>query len=286
MKFAYYPGCSLQSTAKEFDLSARALCKALNIELLEIPDWNCCGATAAHAASQYLPLAFASRNLFLAEQMGLNIMAPCAACYQSLTKANQKVIADPALREKINEITGQSYQGGVKVYSLLDIIGSLDPAQIQSRVVRSLNGLKVAAYYGCLLVRPRQVVNIDDSENPQVMDRLMQAAGADTVNWSHKVECCGASLSVTCEEVCLKMVRDILNSAVEAGADCIVCACPQCHFNLDVRQERINKAYGTKFTMPIFYFSQLLGLSMGLDNSDLSLNTHFVNTKGVLSRVG
>ncbi|MCL5779646.1 MAG: CoB--CoM heterodisulfide reductase iron-sulfur subunit B family protein [Firmicutes bacterium] len=286
MKVAYYPGCSLHSVAREYDSSTRAVCQALGIELVEIPDWNCCGASAAHASSEYLPTALSARNLHLAEKMGLNVTSPCAACYQSLAQANWKMTGNEKLREKINEAVGQSYQGGVKVLSIIDVFTGASIDKIQSQVVQSLKGLKVAVYYGCLLVRPPKVVSIDDSENPQALDNLIRATGAEPVDWSHKVECCGGSLSVTNEEVSLKMVKDILASATRAGANCIIDACPQCHLNLDMRQKKINKIYNTNLNIPILYFTQLLGLALGIEPVHLSMDSHFVSTGSVVSLVG
>ncbi|MDO7788142.1 CoB--CoM heterodisulfide reductase iron-sulfur subunit B family protein [Desulforamulus aquiferis] len=286
MRVAYYPGCSLQSVAKEYDSSTRAVSKALGIELIEIPDWNCCGASAAHASSEYLATALSARNLCLAEEMKLNVTSPCAACYQSLAHANWKLTRDQDLLAKINQAVEQPYQGGVKVLSIIDVFNEIGVDKIQSRVLQPLQGLRVAVYYGCLLVRPPQVVSIDDSENPQLLDNLIKATGAETVEWSHKVECCGGSLSVTNEEVSLKMVKDILSSAAAAGALCIVDACPQCHLNLDMRQKKINKLYNTNFNIPIIYFTQLLGLAMGIQAKELNMKTHFVNTDPVTSLVG
>lgn len=283
MKVAYYPGCSLQSIAQEYDLSTRAVGKALGIDLIEIPDWNCCGASAAHASSEYLGTALSSRNLHLAEKMGLNVTSPCAACYQSLAYANWKMTGDKVLREKINQAVGQPYNGGVKVLSIIDVFAEAGTEALREKVVQKLEGLKVAVYYGCLLVRPPKVVSIDDSENPQVLDNLIRATGAEPLDWSHKVECCGGSLAVTNEEVCLKMVKDILTGATRAGAVCIINACPQCHFNLDVSQKKINKVYNTNFNIPILYFTQLIGLAMGIRPGQLKMEDHFTDTEPVAS---
>jgi len=282
MRMAYYPGCSLHSMAKDYDSSVRAVSQAFGIELVEVPDWNCCGASAAHASSKYLPLAFCARNLHLCEKMGLDVTSPCASCYQSLAYANWKLTGDSELRQKINEATGQPYQGGVRVLPIIDVFTNVGIEKIQSRMMKSLKGLKVAVYYGCLLVRPSNVVSIDDQENPQVLDRLINATGALTLDWPHKVECCGGSLSVTNEEVSLKMVRDILSAATEVGADCIVNACPQCHFNLCMKQDKINKVYKTGFQIPILYFTQLMGLAMGIKSDDLGIDSDSFS-KSILS---
>ncbi|MDQ0287540.1 heterodisulfide reductase subunit B [Desulfofundulus luciae] len=285
MKFAYYPGCSLETSGKEYDLSTRAVSKHLGIELTEVPDWSCCGATAGHSTSHLLALALPARNLALAEETGLDVTAPCAACYQRLALACHELNQNPQLREKVNEITGRPFHGKIKVISILEVISSVGLEQIRAQVVKPLKGLKIAAYYGCLLVRPR-AIQIDDPENPQIIEQIMQAAGADTVDWPHKTECCGASLAVSNEEVAIPMVSRILKAAAFSGANCLVCACPLCHFNLDMRQLKVNRLRGTNYHLPVFYFTQLLGVAMGLNPQDLSLHTHFVDTGQVLKLVG
>lgn len=284
MRVAYYPGCSLLSMAKDYDSSVRAVSQALGIQLVEVPDWNCCGASAAHASSKYLHIALSARNLHLCEGIGLDVTSPCAACYQSLAYANYRLTGDFELRQKINQATEQPYQGGVRVLSIVDVLTSVGSDKIQSLLRQSLKGLKVAVYYGCLLVRPSNVVSIDDEEDPQVLDRLISATGAQTLDWSHKVECCGGSLSVTNEEVSMKMVRDILTAAKEVGADCIINACPQCQFNLAMQQDKINKAYGADFQMPILYFTQLLGQDLGIDSNELGIDKRLIE-KILLSKV-
>lgn len=286
MKYAYYPGCCYHTSAKEYEFSTRVVAKNLGLELVEVPDWSCCGSTAAHSKSHLLSVALPARNLAIAEEMGLDLAAPCAACYQRLAGANKQLIEDNNLREKVNRITGRVYNGTVKVKSMVEAIELIGPEDIRVQVVRPLKGLKVAAYYGCFLVRPPWVTNYDDPENPTSLDSLMRLAGAETLDWSHKTECCGASLSISNEDIVVKMVSRILKAAVESGANCLVTACPLCHFNLDLRQQRCNKILGTKFNLPVFYFTQLLGVAMGLNHRDLCLNTHFVDTKKALRLIG
>ncbi|MBE3589045.1 MAG: CoB--CoM heterodisulfide reductase iron-sulfur subunit B family protein [Thermoanaerobacteraceae bacterium] len=285
MKFAYYPGCSLDSSAREFDLSTRAVSKHLGIEYVEVPDWSCCGASPGHSTSQLLALSLAARNLALAESTGLDVTAPCAACYHRLALACHELTGNQELREEVNQITGRPFNATIKVRSILEVITSVGLEEIAARVVRPLTELKIAAYYGCLLVRPRSI-QVDDPENPQIIEKIMAAIGAQTVHWSHKTECCGASLAVSNEEVAIPMVFRILKAASLAGANCLVSACPLCHFNLDMRQGKVNQTLGTDFHLPVFYFTQLLGVAMGLDSRDLSLNTHFVDTAQVLKLVG
>ncbi|WP_347489165.1 CoB--CoM heterodisulfide reductase iron-sulfur subunit B family protein [Desulfoscipio sp. XC116] len=285
MKYAYFPGCSEHSSGKEYDLSSRALCRALDVELVEIPDWSCCGSTPGHSTSHLLGVALAARNLAIIEGMGLDCTTPCAACYQRLAMANVEMQTNPELCEKVNWATGKPYHGGIRVKSMLEVICELDPALIAAKTVRSLRNLKVAVYYGCLMVRPKEI-QVDDPENPMLMDDLLQVVGARTVNWNSKTECCGASLAISNEDVVLKLTQKIFADAAQAGADCIAAACPLCHFNLDMRQKKVNQVFGTDYRLPVLYFTQLVGLAVGLKPSALGFNTHFVDTKQVLKLVG
>lgn len=286
MKLAYYPGCCHHTSAMEYDVSTRVVSGALGLELIEIPDWNCCGSSAAHNRSHLLSLALPARNLAIAEDMGLDLTAPCAACYQRLALASRKLADDPALLEKVNQVTGRSYRATNKVKSIVEVYASLDPDYIRGFVKKPLSGLKIAAYYGCFLVRPPSPVTIDDPENPLMMEKIMQTAGAVTVDWPHKTECCGASHSISNEEIVNMLVTGILRAAADSGANCLVTACPLCHFNLDLRQRKLNKNHGAEFNLPVFYFTQLLGVALGLEYKELSLHTHFTDTKPVLQLVG
>lgn len=286
MKYAYYPGCCYHTSAKEYEVSTRVVSGKLSLELMEIPDWSCCGSTAAHSRSHLLSLALPARNLAIAEEMGLDVAAPCAACFQRLAAANKKLVEERGLRETVNGVTGRPYGGTVKVKSMVEVIDSLPPEKISAGITRPLQGLKVAAYYGCFLVRPPWVTGYDDPENPVSLDRLMRLAGAETVDWPHKTECCGASLSISNEDIVLKLVNRILQAARQSGANCLVTACPLCHFNLDLRQQKCNKKLKTDYNMPVFYFTQLLGVAMGLDHKELCLNTHYIDTRSILKMVG
>jgi heterodisulfide reductase subunit B len=283
MKYAYYPGCSLHGTAKEYDLSTRAVCRELGIELQEVSDWNCCGSSSAHATNHLLAVALPARNLALVEAMGLDVAAPCAMCYSRLATAAYEMKQNPALRDTVREVTETDYQGRAQVKALVDVVVNQYGADaIKEKVKKPLTGLKVAAYYGCLLVRPPAVTGFDDPENPQSLDRLITALGGEPVNWSHKVECCGAGAVLAKPDIIIKLVNDILGAAKLAGADCIVTACPMCQSNLDSRQTTVERKYGNKYGLPIYYFTQLLGLSLGLPASALGLSTHFVDTINVL----
>ncbi|MHB0912068.1 MAG: CoB--CoM heterodisulfide reductase iron-sulfur subunit B family protein [Armatimonadota bacterium] len=266
MKYAYYPGCSLSSTAKEYDMSTRAVCEALGIELVEIPDWNCCGASSAHSMNHELGLALPLRDLAKAEEMGLDVIAPCAACFNRMKAASLA--------------RGSS----VKVLSLLEVIDSLGAEKIKSLVKRDLSALKPACYYGCLLVRPKEV-GFDDPENPMSLDRIMAALGAGPVDWPHKNECCGAGLSLSKPEIVVKLAGDILAMAKLSGANCVATACPLCQGNLDMRQTQAEQARGEKFGLPVFYFTQLLGLAFGLPEKSLGLERLMVDPRPALTEV-
>lgn len=286
MKYAYFPGCCYHTSAKEYEVSTRSVSKKAGLELVEIPDWNCCGSTAAHGKSRLLSLALPARSLAKAEEMGLDVTASCAACFQRLAVASKKLSADPVLLEKVGKIIERPFEARVKVKSSVEVFNSFDPEQLRDKIVSPLAGLKVAAYYGCFLVRPPEVVGYDDPENPQAIDRLMQLIGAGTVDWPHKTECCGASHSITNEEIVFNLVGRILKAAQDSGANCVVTACPLCHFNLDLRQQRLNNKFGTSFNLPVFYFTQLVGLAMGLDYKELSLYSHYIDPFKLLKSAG
>ncbi|HEY3316115.1 MAG TPA: CoB--CoM heterodisulfide reductase iron-sulfur subunit B family protein [Bacillota bacterium] len=283
MKYAYYPGCSLHSTATEYDATTRAVCAALGVELAEIPDWNCCGATSAHATNHLLSLALPARDLVKAENMGLDVVAPCAACYSRMATTLHETKGNEVLRRKVSEIIGADFAATAKAKSLLEVLAvDVGPKVVETKVQKPLKGLKVAAYYGCLLVRPPDVTGWDDAENPQSMERLMTALGAEAVDWPFKTECCGASLSVSRTDVVLKLVNDILAMAKSCGADALVCACPMCQANLDGRQPAVEKAYKTTYHLPVFYFTQLMSLAMGIDEWKLGFRRHSIDPRELL----
>lgn len=285
MKLAYYPGCSLETSAREYNRSVQLVSRLMGVELCEIPDWSCCGASAGHTTSRLLALALAARNLALAEETGLDMVAPCAACYQRLALARYELVTNAALREKVNGITQRPFNGNIRVKSIVEVLLSAGTDKINSLVVRPLKGLKVAAYYGCYLVRPR-AIQIDDAENPQVMEKILRAAGAEVVDWTHKTECCGASLAVSNEDVAIPIISRILKAALAAGANCIACACPLCHFNLDIRQAKARRYLPNYRPLPVLYLTQLLGLAMGQSERDLGLEAHFIETRSILKMVG
>lgn len=288
MKYAYFPGCSLHSTAKEYDLSTKAVADTLGIELIEIPDWICCGATPAHITMHLLSLALPVKNLIQARKMGsYEVITCCAACFSRLKIANHFMANDPVHGERVSEIVGEPYKGEVKVRHFLDVlINVYGLKNLSQRVIKKLDKLRVACYYGCLLTRPPEITQLDDLEEPHLMDDLMEVLGVGVVNWPYKTECCGASFSLTKTEIVLKLSCDILQMAQDEGAQVIVVACPLCQSNLDLRQSMINKRFAKNFNIPILYFTQLVGLALGLDPRKLGLNKHIVNPLRLMKAAG
>jgi len=283
MRFAYFPGCSLHSTAKEYGDSTTAVCRALGIELDEIPDWSCCGATSAHSMSHELAVALPARNLGLAERMGLDIVAPCAACYNRLKSAEAVMKNGGALPEEINSALEAKYTGAVAVRPLIEPLSAPETLEKLAGLIRKpLSGLKVACYYGCLLVRPPKVLRFDDPEDPQSLDNIVRTLGAEPVEWHYKNECCGASFSLTRVDIVHKMTHDILLRVKKSGADAIACACPLCQANLDMRQAEIERHYQTSFNLPVFYVTELMAAAMGLPGTKGWMGKHMVEVGSIV----
>lgn len=286
MSYVFYPGCSLEGTARDFGLSTVAVARALGIDLPELPDWTCCGSTAAHQSDPLLALALPAKNLASAAA-GRTVAVCCAACYSRLKTANHEIARDAATRRRVAEAIGRDYDGRTPVAHLLEIlVRDVGLKQIAGRVKRPLKDLRVVCYYGCLLSRPPEVTKFDDPENPTLMDRLTEAVGATAVDWPHKTECCGASYSITDVDTVLALSREILGMARAAGADAIVTACPLCQLNLDLRQKDIEANFGEPFNLPVFYFTQLLGLALGIAPRELGLGSLVVDPARVLASNG
>ena len=283
MKYAFFPGCSLESTAWDFDRSTRVACQTLGIELTDIPDWVCCGSTPAHCSNASLAVALPVLNLQKARVLDAPVMAACASCYARLRTANHKVRNDSGERERAERITQSSYGGEVEVHHLLDVLVNRYGAdRIREKVSRSLAGLKVACYYGCLLSRPPEIVAFDDAEHPSCMEQLVAAAGAEPVEWPMKTECCGAGLSLTSADVVCRLSRKLLSMARRAGADCVAVACPLCQVNLDLRQADARKAHGDLPPTPVLYITQLLGLALGRSPKELGIDALAVSADSLL----
>jgi len=282
LKYAYYPGCSLEATAREYGLSVRAVCSHLGIELTEIPDWSCCGASSGHSTSRRLAGILAGRNLALAEGMGMDIAVACPACYIRLRSAHNEMKSDDRLREELSSLMAVSYQAKHGIKHLLDIISNdVGLENLKDKVVKPLKGLKLAAYYGCYLVRPPEIVAFDDPENPQCLDALLDTLGAEVRDWSGKVDCCGGSLSLSKREIARQLVGELVEMARRAGAEALVTACPLCHANLEMRQ---GGADGNK--LPIFYFTELIGLALGIAEARSWFKKHLISPSGLLASYG
>lgn len=283
-KYAYYPGCSLHSTGSEYDISFRAVCDKIGLEIEEIKGWICCGTSPAHSSSKLLSLALPFENLCLASEMGMTeVVAPCASCFARLRTAAFEASEDPELAGQISEALNKPLPENMNILSPLEIFHSKD---LGAAVTKDLSGLKVACYYGCLLTRPSKIMQFDECEYPMAMDELLGSMGITTLDWSYKTECCGGALAMTRTDVVLKLTHDILEEARAVGVNAIAVACPLCHVNLDTRQEEVEQEYGVKYGLPIFYFTQLMGLAMGIPPDKLGLQKHFVGTDELLSEVG
>ena len=276
MKLAYYPGCSLHSTAAEYDISTRKVCAALGIELVKIKDWICCGSSPAHQCDDLMSVALPAKNLALMREMGdlKEVCAPCASCYSRLKSAQQR-LEDDDLRKDVETIIDAKYPDDIEVLHALDVItDKLGVDAVKEKVVKNLNGLKVACYYGCLITRPPKGTGRSQFENPTQMESLIEALGAEGVDWNMKTSCCGAAFALTKTDVVLELTRRILADAKAAGADVISVGCPLCHANLDGRQTQINSKFKTNFHIPIFYFTELMGLALGIEAKDLGVFKH------------
>jgi heterodisulfide reductase subunit B2 len=284
VKYAFYPGCSLDATAKEFYRSTLAMAGRLGLELTELEDWICCGSTAAHNSDPLLADALPAQNLRAAH--GRTVAVACASCYSRLKTANHHIAGDADVRAKVAQVVGADYDGLTPVRHLLEILVQDMRREVAAAITRPLTGLKVACYYGCLLTRPPEVTRFDDAENPTLMDRLLEAAGATPVDWPHKTECCGAAFSITDSALVVELTEKILSMAQAAGVDCIATACPLCQLNLDMRQRDVETRHGRRYNLPVFYFTQLLGLAMGCSPKEVSLDSLVVDPRPMLRSKG
>jgi len=286
MKFAYYPGCSAEGSGIEYGLSMERTAKILNFELEELQDWNCCGATSGHNTDKLLSLALPARNIAIAEKTGLDMVAPCAACYSRHRNTEHVIHNDPEMKAKIEDVIETELTGSSQTLSILDVLANkIGIEKITEKVKKPLAGMKAASYYGCLLVRPVEHTGFDDSEDPQSMDKIMRALGAETVDWSFKTECCGAALVTSRPDVGNPMLAKVLQNAKENGAECIVTACPLCMLNLDMRQKAAEKAVNSSFNIPIYYITELLAIACGDEPRTVGVNKHFVEAEKYLATV-
>lgn len=281
MKVTYYPGCSLEGTARDYAASVAAVAKALGVELVELGDWNCCGATAAHAIDHQAAIALAGRNLSLAQKEGRPLVAPCPLCFNRLKTAEKALLKDRG------ESFDIAYQGGIKIFDLADFLAQ-EPLlkRLADKVTHPLTGLKAVCYYGCMASRPPEITDAPDHENPQSLDRILGRLGVEVKPWSHKTDCCGASHLIARRDIVFRLVGRLYEKAVEAGANCIVVSCQMCQANLDLYQDKILRELGRSYRLPIFYFTELMGLALGLADARQWGDTHFVPPADLLAEMG
>ncbi len=286
MRYAYYPGCSLEATGKPYEESVSVVARALGMELVELEDWNCCGATAYMSVNEILSFSLSARNLCQAKKTGNTLVTPCSACYTNLRKTETYMVEFPEMKKKVDEALAEAnlrYDGGVVTKHFLQaIMEDVGPDKIKAHIKRPLSGLRVAPYYGCQIARPYGIE--DDSDNPMMLDNLLSLIGATPTYYPMKTVCCGGSLMGTREDVALRLCRNLLLCAEQYKAQCIAVTCPLCQLNLDAYQSAINKTYGTKFNLPIVYFTQLMGIAFGMDSKGLGLNQCIVPAKDVIAQ--
>ncbi|MEW6068446.1 MAG: CoB--CoM heterodisulfide reductase iron-sulfur subunit B family protein [Nitrospirota bacterium] len=288
MQIAYYPGCSLHASSKLYDIQCKKVLKVLGIDLKEIEDWNCCGATSAGKTDEFLSVALPARNLGIADATGLSeILIPCSSCY-SRTLVSQKILSeDPELRNKINTELSKKVQGKIKILSILDILVSkANSGEIAGKLIKKWEGLNPACYYGCLLTRFPCDIQISESiENPHGMETVCKVFGAEPIEWNYKTDCCGASAIVNDTDTSLILTSKIIKDAVARGANCFVTTCPMCQMNLDAYQDHVSERYGIQKKMPVFFITELLGIAMGLTPRELQIDRHFVDAFGLLKEL-
>lgn len=286
--FAYFPGCSADTTGISYTMSMNYVNNIMGVNFREIPDWNCCGASAASIENRDLGYALPARSLALAETLPDNpdVVAPCASCYNNLKRASVAARQDDDLRQHLSDLIKMPFKASNNVVSLLELYARPDMMSlVRQHAMKSLNGVKLACYYGCTLVRPAGVCEFDDVENPTSMDNLMAAVGAEPVNWGFKTECCGASNQVILADDTRPLINRIYRNAQACGAEAIVTACPLCWLNLDMREDEINRKFGTDYDMPVFYFTQILALAMGATLEQAGIDKHFKEATGFVKEV-
>ncbi len=276
MNVGYYPGCALHGSSNDYEQSLRACLGALDVQLDEMKDWICCGATAAHSLNHKLSLALPARNLAVAERDGFKqLFAPCPLCSMQLLKV-KKAVADERVRKELSEIVEADVSGRSEILNLIQMFEKIGVERLKSAVTAPLQSITAACYYGCLLTRPPDVVHFDDFEQPSSMETVLAALGAKTVEWNYKTECCGAGMTMSNEDIVLELAHKILGNAAEHGANCLVVACPMCHVNLDMKQAAVERRFGKELGMVVYYLSDLVGLALGLSAEQLGINRHFV----------
>jgi heterodisulfide reductase subunit B len=284
-EYAYFPGCSLEKLAVSYHDSTMEASKKLGVTLKELDDWNCCGSTTYFHIDELLAYTLTARNLAIAEKTGLDVVAPCSACYKNMFFTAVHMKKDPDLTEHINfalEEDNLKFSGNINVRHLLEMFAQdIGPEEIKSKVTKPLEGLKVAPYYGCQILRPKK--DHEEVENPRYFEDLLTAIGASPIEYTLKTRCCGGSLIISSRVAALSMVRNLLQSALDKGADVIATACPMCQVNLECYQQAVNQEFGTNYSVPILYFTQLLGLALGIPKKKLGIGKELVSAMPVFA---
>ena len=290
MTYAYFPGCSLEAGSAAYDVSVRAVMDCLGLQLDELDDWNCCGATEYFSQHELVALSVIARNLALVDDQHSELVAPCAACFLNLKKTDKLMAEDPAVSARVNEALaagGLRYKAGkVRVRHLVDVLHTdVGETKLKEKVVRPLTGLRVAPYYGCQVVRPYN--GFDNTEYPMKMDELLAWLGAEVVDYPVKAHCCGGHMTQISEDQAFELIRRLLQSAEDYGADVIVCICPMCQLNLDLYQARVNSYFNKSYRLPVLFVTQLLGVALGLDGKKLGIGKEIIGAEPVLrAKVG
>ncbi len=287
VRIPYFPGCTLSTKAQGFDAAGRASARALGFELAELSEWNCCGATFPLATDNELALVGPARVLLQAQQEGARLATLCSICYNVLKRTAGFLRENEEKRERINLFIEEEYEGEVRVVHLLEILrDELGFEVLNERVEKSLEGLRVAPYYGCLLLRPQGEIGLDDPDEPTILHDLLANLGCEVVDFPNKTECCGSYLTVSATAAAEELAYTILKSAQREGAEMVVTSCPLCQFNLDYRQAEMGRKHPDFVPLPVLYFTQLLGIALGLDSTDYGFENHYVDPRPLLREKG
>jgi heterodisulfide reductase subunit B len=288
MDIAYYPGCTLHASSSLYDKQCLLIFKELGIDLKEIEDWNCCGATSAGKINDFLAIAMPARNLGIAEATGLSEMViPCSACYSRTLIAQKQLADDPTLAEEINTELSKKVRGTIKISTILEVLmPSVESGGLAKKVTKKLKALKPACYYGCMLTRfPYDVPVSDNVENPQGMEKILKALGSKAIDWNYKTDCCGASAAVNDKETALTLMAKIMKDALAREANCFVVVCPMCQLNLDAYQDEFCRDNGINERLPVYFITELIGLAMEIPPEDLQIDRHFIDSIGILKEL-
>ncbi len=281
MKVSYYPGCSLEGTAKDYALSIKAVLNALDIQYRELDDWNCCGATAAHSINHEASILLPGRNLSIAESAGDDMIVPCPLCFNRLKTAEKELLSEQGRHY------GVPFEGKITIFDLANFLARDEVLErLEQYRQQDFGGIKAVCYYGCMAARPPRVTDEHNPENPQSMDRILDRLGVEVKPWSYKTDCCGASHALSRRDLMFELVGKLYRKAHEAGANCIVVSCQMCQANLDMYQGQIANMLGEPYYFPILYITELIGLAMGLSGSDKWFKGHFIDPRQLFERAG